>query len=210
MDEIKVSEKHPLWLRCTHWIAFPLITLMVWSGVLIYWANPVYDGFFPDWFYKTFSIDHRLAEGIAVHFTIAWPLFMDGALYLILLFVFGHWREVFPDRESFRTLLPTLLSELKLSKPVVHTGKFNAAQRFAYTGLILVVVIEILSGFAIYKPVQLYWITASLGGYESARLIHFIGMLSIVAFFFIHVTQVARAGWNNFRSMVAGFEVKDR
>jgi thiosulfate reductase cytochrome b subunit len=206
---MKVIEKHPLWLRCIHWIFFPLVALMVWSGILIYWANAIYDGFFPQWFYQLFSIDHRLAEGMAVHFTLAWPLVITGAVYFIFFLVSGHWREITPDWNSFRTLVPTVLSELRLTKPISHVGKFNAAQRFAYTGLILIVLIEIATGLAIYKPVQLQLLTGLFGGYEKARLIHFVGMLSIFAFFVVHVIQVVRAGWNNFRSMVAGFEVKE-
>jgi thiosulfate reductase cytochrome b subunit len=182
---------------------------MVWSGILIYWAHDIYGGFFPAWFYSAFSIDHRLAEGMAVHFAIGWPLVVSGVLYLAMLIVSGHWREIVPDREAFRLLVPTILGELKLAKHPPRTRKFNAAQRFAYTGLIFVVALEILSGFAIYKPVQLRWLSALLGGHESAHLIHFIAMVLIVLFFVVHVIQVVRAGWNNFRSMVTGFEVKE-
>jgi thiosulfate reductase cytochrome b subunit len=204
-----VAKKHALWLRLLHWTTFPLIALMVWSGILIYWANDIYAGFFPAWFYSVFSIDHRLAEGMAVHFAIGWPLVLSAVIYLVLLLSSGHWRELVPDREALRLLIPTLLSELKLAKHVPRTRKFNAAQRFAYTGLIFVVAVEILSGFAIYKPVQLRWLSALLGGHESAHLIHFIAMVFIVLFFVVHIIQVVRAGWNNFRSMVTGFEVKE-
>jgi thiosulfate reductase cytochrome b subunit len=55
--------------------------------------------------------------------------------------------------------------------------------------------------------VQLGWLNRVLGGYQTARLEHFCLMLAIVCFFAIHVVQVIRAGWNNFRSMVAGYEL---
>jgi thiosulfate reductase cytochrome b subunit len=69
--------------------------------------------------------------------------------------------------------------------------------------------LEVLSGFAIYKPVQLGWLAALMGGYEGARLVHFVCMISLVAFMGVHVSQVVRAGWNNFRAMVAGFETQE-
>lgn len=65
----------------------------------------------------------------------------------------------------------------------------------------------LLTGFAIYKPVQLYWLCALLGGYEWARAEHFIITILFFLFFLIHVLQVIIAGWNNFRSMITGFDV---
>jgi thiosulfate reductase cytochrome b subunit len=58
-----------------------------------------------------------------------------------------------------------------------------------------------------YKPVQLEWLTHSLGGYTRVRAIHFTLAVGYVLFFAIHMLQVIRAGWNNFRSMVSGYEI---
>ena len=66
---------------------------------------------------------------------------------------------------------------------------------------------SVITGFAIYKPVQVQWVTTVCGGYEAARMEHFILTLGYVLFFVIHIFQVIRAGWNNFRAMIAGFEV---
>ncbi len=204
----RVIERHPLWLRLTHGIVFPWMVILVWSGVLIYWANDVYPGFFPEGFYSALSIDHRLAQGMWLHFTAGWGLVADGAVFLALTLASGHWRELVPDRRSLRELVPTILSELGVGAPRPRAGKYNAAQRFAYSSLVIVVVLEIATGFALYKPVQLGRLAELFGGYERARFIHFVGMLSIVAFFVIHLIQVARAGWNCLRSIVAGFEVE--
>jgi thiosulfate reductase cytochrome b subunit len=64
-----------------------------------------------------------------------------------------------------------------------------------------------VTGFAIYKPIQFNWLCALCGGYEAARLEHFILMIGYCMFFVIHIVQVILAGWNNFRGMIAGFEV---
>jgi cytochrome b subunit of formate dehydrogenase len=67
---------------------------------------------------------------------------------------------------------------------------------------------SILTGLAIYKPVQLNWLCAAMGGYKMARILHFALTIGYVLFFLIHILQVIRAGWNNFRAMVTGFEVE--
>jgi thiosulfate reductase cytochrome b subunit len=85
--------------------------------------------------------------------------------------------------------------------------KFNAAQQFAYTSIIVMGAGSLLTGLAIYKPVQFSWLTTLLGGYEWARWAHFWLTIGYVLFFLIHITQVIRAGWNNFRAMVVGYEM---
>jgi thiosulfate reductase cytochrome b subunit len=60
----------------------------------------------------------------------------------------------------------------------------------------------------IYKPVQLHYLTFLLGGYAAARLEHFILMIGFILFFMVHVVQVLKAGWNQFRAMVTGYEIK--
>src|SRR4051812_10871222 len=74
----RTRDKHPLWIRWLHWINFPLLGLMVWSGILIYWANDVYGPFFPQWFYNLFGLDHQLALGMAIHFAFAWLFTLNG------------------------------------------------------------------------------------------------------------------------------------
>jgi hypothetical protein len=85
--------------------------------------------------------------------------------------------------------------------------KYNGAQRIAYTAIIVMGLGSVLTGLAIYKPVQFYWLCALLGGYETARIIHFILTIGYCLFFVIHIVQVILAGWDNFRSMVTGFSV---
>lgn len=203
---MRTVEKHPLWIRVMHWLNVPLLALMAWSGLLIYWANDIYPGFFPEAFYNFFHIDHRLAEGLAIHFTIAWPFVINGLLFVVLTFSRKHWQELLPNGESVRQLVPTILHDLGLRAEAPPQGKYNAAQQFAYSGAILLAALLVLSGFAIYKPMQLSWLTFLLGGYETARFLHFASMISLFLFFLLHVGQVVRAGWNNFRAMVAGFE----
>ncbi|TCJ12552.1 thiosulfate reductase [Flaviaesturariibacter flavus] len=211
----KVVRKHPLAIRWFHWVNFPVLAGMIWSGLLIYWANGVYGlriggrrwfHFFPEGFYRALKIPYRLAEGMSWHFTIMWVFFINGLLYVCYTVVSGEWRYLLPNRHSFREAWQVLLHDLHLRKTAPPQSKYNGAQRIAYTAIILMGAGSILTGLAIYKPIQAHRIAALCGGYEAARLEHFVLTLSYVFFFLIHILQVLRAGWNNFQSMVTGWE----
>ncbi len=206
-----LQKKHPLAIRWFHWINFPVLFIMIWSGVLIYWANDVYGifgfHFFPDSWYKRFGWDSRLAEGMAWHFTFMWVFSINGLLYVLYLLLSGEWRQFVPDRKSLKQAIQVVLHDLYLSKRSLPRQKFNGAQKFAYTGIIFMGFGSLVTGLAIFRPLQLPWLTALLGGYEFARILHFILMLSFCAFFLVHVAQVVKAGWNNFRAMVTGYEM---
>jgi len=212
----KVEKKHPLAIRWLHWVNFPLLLVMIWSGLLIYWANDVYRvglggftlfKFFPQWFYKALNVPFRLAEGMAFHFFFMWLFAANGLLYVLYTIVSGEWRLLVPDRRSFREAVQVTLYDLHLSKHKPSQGKYNGAQKLAYTTVVLMGAGSLLTGLAIYKPVQFAWLTAALGGYEWARWEHFWLTIGYVLFFVVHVAQVARAGWNNLRAMVTGYEV---
>jgi thiosulfate reductase cytochrome b subunit len=206
---VKIVEKHAAPLRVIHWLNVPFIALMIWSGLMIYWANDVYPFFFPEWFYQAFNLQQRLAEGLSLHFLFGWLFVLNGLAYLIWFAASRHWRELVPRCADLKWIAPTILHDLGLRKEAPPKAKFNAVQKVAYTSLILMAVLAVLSGFAIYKPVQLSWLAALFGGYEGARLVHFLMMIGFCLFIVTHVVQVARAGWNNFRAMVAGYEVEN-
>ncbi|MEO8072490.1 MAG: cytochrome b/b6 domain-containing protein [Acidobacteriota bacterium] len=214
----KLEKKHPLAIRWLHWINFPLLTMMIWSGLLIYWANAVYGikifgyelfHFFPPWFYETLGIPFRLSEGISLHFFFMWLFAINGVIYFLYLIFSGEWRTLLPVPGSFKRALYVALHDLHIIKKLPPQGKYNDAQRIAYTGTILLGLGSIITGLAIYKPLQLSWLTSLLGGYGWARWEHFWLMISFVLFFVVHVVQVVMAGWGNFRSMVNGYEAVD-
>ena len=213
----KIIEKHPLAIRWFHWVNFPILAIMIWSGLLIYWANSVYRidignttvvQFFPKWFYKALHIPYQLATGQAFHFAFMWVFAINGLLYVLYTLFSGEWRLLVPDRHSFKEAWLVVLHDLHIRKTLPPQKKYNAAQRISYTGIIFMGFGSLISGLAIYKPVQFYWLCALCGGYEAARLEHFVLTLGYVLFFVVHIVQVALAGWNNFRAMVAGFEVQ--
>jgi thiosulfate reductase cytochrome b subunit len=212
----KIVRKHPLAIRWFHWINFPVLGVMIWSGLLIYWANDVYKvgfgdktliKFFPQSFYDALHVPFHLAEGMAYHFFFMWLFFLNGILYVLYTIFSGEWRYLLPNRRSWKEAWFVVLHDLRIRKIKPTQEKYNAAQRITYSAIIIMGIGSILTGLGIYKPVQLGWLIAIFGGYKMARIIHFALTIGYALFFLVHVIQVALAGWNNFRAMVTGFEV---
>ena len=218
ISRLEMKAKHPLAIRWCHWINFPLLALMIWSGLRIYWAYDVYFigwgehklfSFFPDRFYSAAGVGHHLAAGLAWHFFFMWFFAINGIVYVLYTIFSGEWRYLVPGKESFREAVLVTLHDLHIYKGALPVRKFNGAQQIAYTTVILMGVGSLLTGLAIYKPTQLAWLTSLLGGYRAARLEHFVLTVGYVGFFVIHVSQVIMAGWNNFRAMVSGYELTE-
>ncbi len=205
-------------MRWFHWVNFPILAIMIWSGILIYWASDTYSitlfghtyfKFFPQWFYKEFNIVHRLSEGMAFHFLFMWFFTINGIFYVLYTWISGEWRELVPKRSSFKEAWLVLLHDLHIRRGLPPQNKYNAAQRIAYSAIIVMGFGSLITGLAIYKPVQFYYLTWVCGGYHLARIWHFVLTIGYVLFFMIHIIQVILAGWNNFRSVITGFEVVD-
>ncbi len=212
---------HPRPGRWMHWINFPLLTIMIWSGLRIYWAD-VRDPYgvglfgwhwfdlFPDAVNEKLGLERRLARGMAFHFTFAWLFTLNGLAYGFYLWRSGQWRTIVPERQSMRDAVIVLLHDLKLTRrPLPPQGLYNGAQRLSYSLIIVLGAVAIVTGLAIYKPTQLSLLTSLLGGYESARTIHFFVTMAFIVFFVVHVLQVARAGIANFWSMVTGYRLEE-
>ena len=189
---------------------------MIWSGILIYWGNDVYRigfgdktllKFFPDSFNQALNIPFRLAEGMNLHFFFMWFFTINGIVYFFYLLFSKEYKLIFPHRQALKETWQVILHSLKIKKGLPPQKKYNAAQRIAYTGVLFLGLAVTLTGVAIYKPVQFNWLCYILGGYEWARIEHFIITILFSLFFIIHILQVILAGWNNFRSMVTGFEI---
>jgi thiosulfate reductase cytochrome b subunit len=222
---IRLEKKHPLAIRWMHWVNFPVLFTMIWSGLLIYWndsdnayrhPHAVYRigigsltlvRMFPPWFWKAINAPYHVTEGLGYHFFFMWIFAINGVLYVSYLLISGEWRLLVPERRSVRDALQVTLVDLHLRKGLPPQKKYNGAQRIAYTAVIVMGLGSLVTGLSIYKPTQAHWITTLLGGYEMARWEHFWLTMGFCAFFLVHVGQVILAGWNNFRSMVSGVEI---
>ncbi|MDQ6609894.1 MAG: cytochrome b/b6 domain-containing protein, partial [Bacteroidota bacterium] len=119
----------------------------------------------------------------------------------------GEWRYLLPQKKSWKEAWLVVLHDLRIRKTKPPQTKYNAAQRISYTAIIVMGIGSIITGLSIYKPVTFGFFASLCGGYEAARLEHFILTLGYCLFFLVHVIQVAMAGWKNFQSMITGFDV---
>ena len=189
---------HPLWVRLTHWINAAAIIVMVGSGWEIYNASPLFAFVFP----RPVTLGRWLAGGLLLHFAAMWVLAVNGLVYLVLGVASGRFR---------RKLVPIRASQLLADVRAAVTGTlsradpsvYNAVQRLFYVGVILASILVVLSGLAIWKPVQLQELTAVFGGYDAARYVHFFAMAIIVAFTVLHVTMALLVA-RSLRAMITG------
>jgi len=222
---IRLDRKHPLAIRWMHWINFPVMFVMVWSGLFIYWNDsdnayryphriygigigPLAFHLFPDWFWKLIHAPYHVTQALGHHFFFMWIFALNGVAYTLFLAISGEWRFLIPQKRSLEDAIQVTLVDLNLRSGLPQQTKYNAAQRIAYSSVIAMGFGMLITGLAIYKPTQAHWLTTMLGGYEMARWEHFWITMAFVGFFAVHIAQVVRAGWNNFRSMVSGLEIR--
>lgn len=211
-------EVHSRPSRWMHWINFPLLLIMLWSGLRIYNANSIHAldvfglriEFFGEGFFDFFSAERKLAKGIAFHLVFGWLFLINGLAYGAWLLGSGEWRQILPDRRGVTEVSAAVLADLHLRRDQPVHGKYNVAQKLTYTIVIAMGAVMIVTGLAIFKPVQLELLTRLPGGYEVARLIHFTTSIGFVVFFGIHILQVVRAGWGNFAAMISGYRLVRR
>jgi len=176
---------HTLAVRITHWINAIAILIMILSGWRIYNASPLFDFAFPG----AITLGGWLAGALQWHFAAMWLLVLNGLFYVCYGIISGHFKS------SFLPLTwQSIWSEFKnaLRGKISHElGVYNAVQRAAYIGVLCLGLVLVLSGLAIWKPVQFQEIAALMGGYEGARVVHFVAMALVVFFILVHLTLVA-------------------
>jgi thiosulfate reductase cytochrome b subunit len=199
MPATPVSEIiHPAWVRVTHWINALAVFVMIGSGWEIYNASPLFAFVFPG----SITLGGWLAGALLWHFAAMWVLAVNGLVYLVLGFATGRFR---------RKLLPIRLADVLADARAALAGRlshddlsvYNAVQRLLYAGVIVAGIVVVLSGLAIWKPVQLQELTGLFGGYDAARYVHFLAMAAIGAFVAIHVLMAVIVP-RSLRAMITG------
>ncbi|MEW6641320.1 MAG: cytochrome b/b6 domain-containing protein [Pseudomonadota bacterium] len=188
----------PAWVRVMHWINALAVILMIMSGWQIYNASPLFDFTFS----RTITLGGWLGGALLWHFAAMWLLMVNGLIYLATGLVTGRFR---------RKLLPLTPAGVIADTRAALTGRlshadlstYNQVQKLLYGGIILVGIVIVLSGLSIWKPVQLQWLTALFGGYDTARYVHFFCMAAIVAFLVVHVA-LALIVPRSLRAMIIG------
>ena len=189
MDTLKTVEGraiHPLWLRITHWMNAIAVVLMAMSGWRIYNASPLFGFRFAD----SLTLGGWLGGALQWHFAAMWLLLANGLAYLLLNAGSGRLlKQFFPL--SPRTLLTDLHAALRGHLSHADPRRYNSVQRLAYLFVMADSVLLVLSGLVLWKSVQFPLLRELLGGYETARHVHFFAMAALVGFVVVHLAMVA-------------------
>jgi thiosulfate reductase cytochrome b subunit len=208
---------NPLIPRLCHWINALAIFIMVGSGWRIYNSEPIVPGLIPYFnhhytlggdFELSFKLHQEpgLAGATLWHFAGMWLLVINFLVFVGYGLLSGRFRRRLLPLRS-REILRDFLAALTFRLPH-ETGVYNAVQRLLYVGVLALITLTILSGLAIWKPVQLQELTWLLGGFQSARVVHFLGMTGIVLFVIVHLALVALVP-RTLATMVTGYARAD-
>ena len=174
---------HPWPVRTMHWINAAAMLVMITSGWGIYDDDVIIRGLH---FSKAVRLGDWAAWSLNWHFAGMWFLAANGLAYLIYGVVTGRFRErLLPIRP--RDVLQTMVDTLHLRIAHKDLTVYNAVQKLLYIFAILAGVSQVVTGLAIWKPVQFSGLVSLLGGFQAARVIHFAGMAGLVGFLLVHV-----------------------
>ena len=177
---------HPIWLRITHWLNALAVIVLVLSGWRIYNASPIFPFRFPD----NLTLGGWLGGALLWHFAAMWVLVINGLGYLLLNLFSGRLRRRFLPLRP-RELAGDFIAALRGQLGHADLRRYNAVQKFAYLFVIADLALIVVSGLVVWKSVQFPHLRALLGGFDSARVVHFVAMAALVAFFIVHVMMVA-------------------
>jgi thiosulfate reductase cytochrome b subunit len=135
-----------------------------------------------------------------------WIYVGSGLVYVAYETFSGNYRQVLFTHRDVAGVWPMIRHYFLFGKKPEVNEPYNALQKQAYTAAIVLGVLSVLTGVAIWKPVQLSWLAWLMGGFHWARLLHFLVMWAMLAFVFGHLIMVVLHGWNNFVSMLTGWK----
>jgi Ni/Fe-hydrogenase b-type cytochrome subunit len=208
-----MAKRHHWIVRVTHWVNVVAFTIMVGSGLQIFNAYPAFARKGEAFCCYPFAGDHIprwltfggwLAGARNWHFAMMWVLVLNGLVYLGFVYLHGEWRDLAPRRGDLRDSWEMVKFYLFLRQDHPRQGKHNALQKSAYFALPVLALLAVLSGLAIWKPVQLAWLTALFGGYVWARFVHFVVMVLLVLLAVVHVFMVFAVDPYSLPSMFTG------
>jgi thiosulfate reductase cytochrome b subunit len=205
--------RHHWIVRVTHWVNFVALTIMVGSGLRIFNAYPRFarrGETFCCYPWEGHPIPPKLTFGGWLggarhwHFAMMWVLVINGLIYVAFVYIHGEWRDLVPRKNFHRDAWEMMKFYLFATRKHPEQGKHNALQRGTYFVLPWIGLLAVLTGIAIWKPVQLSWLTYLFGGYVWARYWHFVAMTLLVVLSFVHIFMVFAVDPYSLRSITTG------
>ncbi|CAN5260578.1 cytochrome b/b6 domain-containing protein [soil metagenome] len=174
---------HPLALRIMHWINAVAMIIMIMSGWKIYNDEVIFGILhFPD----SITLGVWAQHALQWHFLGMWILSINGIAYLAYGLSTGRFRRLLVPI-SPREVLAEAVRALKFKLAHADLTHYNAVQKVLYVGIMGVGILQVISGLAIWKPVQLHFLVVPFYDFQGARLAHFFGMTAICLFMIVHV-----------------------
>lgn len=200
----------PAWVSWQHFFNAFFIVLLIRTGLLIrynqrpglFWQRKNKPPFKTKGQPRKHSINHWL------HFSLDWLWIINGVIFIILLFVTGHWVRVVPTSlEVFPNLISVAVQYASLDWPTENGWvNYNALQQVAYGGVIFILApLAAITGFRLSPAWNPKWKLGNIYKVEWARKLHFPVMVLFVLFIFTHVLLVMTTGAiRNLNHMYAG------
>src|SRR5215470_15955675 len=165
---------HPLAIRIMHWANAVAMIVMIMSGWAIYNDEVLFGWLhFPSWI----TIGGGPEGALQWHFLAMWILVINGLVYLAYGLRTGRFRRMLLPIRAHEVLLE-VRKALHLNLQHDDLTVYNAVQRLLYVGIIAVIIVQVLSGLVVWKPVQFSELAFLFYDFQGARLAHFIGMVA--------------------------------
>jgi thiosulfate reductase cytochrome b subunit len=173
--------------------AFPSFGAKIPQKDLIHWP-------------KAFALGGWLGGALQWHLTFVWIYLGTGLLYLGYQIFSGNYKQVLFVPRDIPGVWPMLRHYFFFGPKPPAREAYNSLQKHAYTSAFVLGILSVLTGLAVWKPVQFSWLAWMMGGFHYARIWHFVIMWAMLGFVFGHLVMVVLHGWNNFVSMLTGWK----
>ena len=207
---ITVSNEHPWIVRLAHWLNAVALFVLIGSGLRIFLAFPSFGPKIPQQNFievpPQLTVGGWLGGALQWHLTFMWIYIATGLLYLGYQLFSGNYKQVLFLRRDLAGVCPMLRHYFLFGPKPPAREAYNPLQKHAYTTAIILGILSVATGLAIWKPVQFSWLAWMMGGFHLARVWHFAIMWALLAFVFGHLVMVVLHGWNNFVSMFTGWK----
>lgn len=205
--------EHPWAVRMAHWINAVAVTVLTLSGLQIFNAFPSFGEKVPQQdliaaIPRAVTLGGWLGGALQWHLTFTWVFTGAGLLYVVSQVASGHYRKVLFGARDVRDVWPMARHYFLFGPAPPATAQYNGLQKLAYTSALGFGALSLLTGLVMFKPVQFSALGWLFGGYDGARLVHFLAMCGLLSFIPGHLVMVALHGWDNFASMVSGWKHK--
>jgi Ni/Fe-hydrogenase b-type cytochrome subunit len=202
--------EHPYIVRLCHWVNTVALFVMILSGLRIFNAFPSFGAKIPqkdliNW-PNAFTLGGWLGGAMQWHLTFAWIYIGTGLVYLAYELFSGNYKQVLFVRRDIPGVWPMARHYFLAGPKPPMREAYNPLQKQAYTTVVILGAVSVITGLAVWKPVQLSFLAWPMGGFHYARIWHFLTMWAIIAFIIGHLVMVILHGWNNFMAMITGWK----